>query len=326
MKYTYNRLSEPFDGANLLPFYFMTFPRLIGLLNKLNDDPRILAVEAKREEEAVGLALAFIRPDRHSAKVLSLFVKREHRNRGIGANLLAHLEGIAKEQGCMRLSMTYFDSLPAAAALQKVLERSGWSPPELCFIELKAYGEFVVQSEWVWKQRPLPQGFEIFRWTDLTEEDRQSILRRQQEKPWYPRNFSPFKEERFEPLDRLGLRDQSEGDGWMINAFKEDQFEPLNSLGLRYQGEVVGWMITHRVNPDTIRYTLFFVDESVRNPSAVFMLVTESIRLQCQSELRNFVHHYLPDSPIRKWAERHLGEHATINHLMKSTKRLVISP
>ncbi len=294
--YSYNRLIESFDGFNLLPYYFMTFPSLIGFLHKLKDDPRILAVEAKHGEEAVGLVLAIIRPDRLSTKVLSLFVKSEHRNLGIGVNLLAQLEGIAKENGCKQLSMTFFDSLPAAAALQKVLERSSWSPPELYFIELKAQGEFVVQSDWVWKKRPLPQGFEIFRWAELTENDRKAILRRQQERPWFPENFSPLRDEKV---------------------------EPFNSLGLRYQGEVIGWMITHRIKPDTIRYTNFFVDEAVRNPSAVFMLVTESIRLQCQSDLRNFVHYYQPDSPIRKWAERHLSEHATINHLMKSTKTLV---
>ena len=73
-----------------------------------------------------------------------------------------------------------------------------------------------------------PAHFEIFPWRLLTAQERADVQRLIERDP-LTRRFDPF--------------------------FEDDQLEPLNSLGLRKAGEIAGWLTTHRIAPDTIRYT-----------------------------------------------------------------------
>ena len=61
--------------------------------------------------------------------------------------------------------------------------------------------------------------------------------------------------------------------------------EPLNSLGLRYQGEVVGWLISHRIAPDTIRYTCSFTRQDLQKFGRHLGLMSEAIKLQYEAKI-----------------------------------------
>ncbi len=70
-----------------------------------------------------------------------------------------------------------------------------------------------------------------------------------------------------------------------FNPFlEEDKLEPLNSLGLRYQNRVVGWVITHRIAPDTIRYTQMFVYPDTQPLSRSILLLAKAIQLQVEAK------------------------------------------
>jgi GNAT superfamily N-acetyltransferase len=300
--YSYCRLNCLPSGLEQLVYYTMTFPRFCSLLKALAEDPSMVAVEARHEEEVVGLALARTSSNGHSAQVLSIYIKKEHRNIGVGSSLLTCLEEALAESSCQCIDLSYREDLPAAGALEAVLARNRWATPEVDLVMVKGTdeaGQAIIESEWMKKKRTLPPGYEIFLWSELTAEEREAIVQRQAAGPWYPEELSPFRE--------------------------EEIMEPINSLGLRYQGEVVGWMVNHRIGPETIRYTPLFVSQEARSVSAAFMLITEAIRLQGQAGIYNFLFLFKPESPIRKWAVRRFGELATICNVMKSRKNLAES-
>jgi GNAT superfamily N-acetyltransferase len=297
--YSYHRLNCLPSGLEQLVYYTMTFPRFCSLLKVMVEDPSVVAVEARHGEEVVGLALARTNSNGRSAQVLSIYVKKEHRNVGLGSGLLTCLEKVLAEDSYQRVDLSYREDLPAAGALEAVLARNRWAGPEVDLVMVKGSGEAgraVVESEWMKKERTLPPGYGIFLWSELTAEERETIVQRQAAGPWYPEELSPFRE--------------------------EEIVEPINSLGLRYQGKVVGWLVNHRIGPETIRYTPLFISEEARSVSAAFMLITEAIRLQDQAGIYNFLFLFRPDSPIRKWAVRRFGELATICNVMKSCKNL----
>jgi hypothetical protein len=75
----------------------------------------------------------------------------------------------------------------------------------------------------------------------------------------------------------------------LLNPFanKEMPMETINSLGLRYQGEVIGWIITHRPNPETIRYSNLYVDPRFYFKGFAISLLIKSMQL----------HQLTPDVP-----------------------------
>jgi ribosomal protein S18 acetylase RimI-like enzyme len=88
------------------------------------------------------------------------------------------------------------------------------------------------------RPRPLPAGWELFPWRELSAAERRDVVERQQRGEWFPPALSPFQ--------------------------MEERIEPELSLGLRRDGRVVGWLICHRVGADLVQLTSLFVAEGHR--------------------------------------------------------------
>ena len=97
----YERLSEAVKGdADLLA-------------TTLFDDGGAEALVAEADEEAVGFAVFFTTFSTFECRpglwVEDIFVRPEHRRRGIGGALLAHIAGISVKRGCTRLEWSALD-------------------------------------------------------------------------------------------------------------------------------------------------------------------------------------------------------------------------
>lgn len=245
-------------GLAWLQYLEMTFPSYQPALQSVQFDDSIIAIGASVEQKPVGLGLARFYPEEEAAIILSIFVEFPYRCQGIGTALLAYLEQVFKQRGCRYVELVYTSDQTTTPSLEHILKKAGWTPPELRVLICKAIKEQMIQASWLHKYS-LPAGFTIFPWSDLTEAERSSILEKQNTQAWYPEVLSPFLE--------------------------EDKIEPLNSLGLRYQKEVIGWMITHRLAPDTIRYSSFFVKKELQKVGRGIPLLAESIKIQCSSHI-----------------------------------------
>jgi N-acetylglutamate synthase-like GNAT family acetyltransferase len=246
------------SGVSASQYAAMTFPSYQFILQTSNLADSIIAIGASINQTPIALVLAETYPQEKTAIILSIFVKPEYRNQGIATDLLIHLEQSLRERGYQAVELVYTTGKSTTPALEHLLDKCGWNQPQLRLLIGKATSEQMIEAPWLYKYS-LPEDFTIFPWPDLTEAERTAILEKQEKQAWYPDNLSPF--------------------------VQEQEIEPLNSLGLRHQGQVVGWMVTHRIAPDTIRYTRLFVKQELQKMGRAIPLLAESIKLQCSTDI-----------------------------------------
>lgn len=251
--YTLNRIEWAFEASAYQAF---TFPLFRPQLQVLKPGSAIIAIAASNAIEPVGLALSEIQPDGKLAQVLSIFVAPSYRGQGVGTALLRRLESELRSQGCTHLELVYTTGKPTTPALERLLEICHWASPQPRMLVGKSTCSSIMNASWM-KRTALPANYSLFPWQEITQEDR--IALQQQQNSWIPPQLMPFQH--------------------------EQNLESLNSLGLRYRGDVVGWIITHRLNPDTIRYTSGFVRPDLQKAGRYISLIANAIQLQIDAEV-----------------------------------------
>jgi len=237
----------------------LTFPPFRPMLRNIDSEKSIIAIAASYLEQPVGLALAEIWQNDSSAQVHSIFVEPPHRGAGIGTALLTRLEEELSQRGCTKTELVYMAGKSTTPALEHLLQKCNWAPPEPRMLICKGQVEAVIEAPWMKRYSRLPSSYSIFPWLEITQEERQAIQQQQETQPWIPEDLIPFQYEK--------------------------HLEPLNSLGLRYQGQVVGWVINHRLSPDTIRYTCSFVRKDLQKMGRIISLYAEAAKLQLQAKI-----------------------------------------
>ncbi|MBU1001042.1 MAG: hypothetical protein KKE73_00800 [Proteobacteria bacterium] len=263
MSYRLRQLSEVQARA----FADMTFPAYRPLLARAGKDG-ILAIGALTED-GTPAGLILIEQGHGRATLLSLLITLPHRLQGLGGALLETAENILARAGTRTLSTSWSEALPGATAMAALLHRAEYAKPRPRLLMVKgdwqgAIGE-VLRSEYdrYRNGNGLPKGYELTPWRDMTREDVRFILTRQGQPGWYEPRANPLREAR--------------------------RIEPVNSLILRREGDIVGWLGTHRISPDTVRYTDVFVREDLKNGGAVSIaMVVRGFWLQHDHGPRHF--------------------------------------
>ncbi|MBD2774173.1 GNAT family N-acetyltransferase [Iningainema tapete] len=253
--YRFTRLDYPLQA---LAYQEFTFPLFRSRLQRLQPEGAIVAIAASFSSQPVGLALAEILPDGKSAEVLSVFVVANHRRRLIGSELLNRLEQELFVRGCITLQVTYITGQPTTIGWERLLQKCGWTQPQPRMVVCKTTTDRIVHAPWMQKSS-LPDAYSIFPWMEITPEERLTIKETQQANPWIPPDLIPFNH--------------------------EADCEPLNSVGLRYQGQVAGWVITHRLAPDTIRYSCSFVRRDLQKMGRIIPLYVNAINKQIDAKI-----------------------------------------
>ncbi len=236
----------------------LLFPKLAHYKGKSALHEPLLGVLAGHGESPVGAVVAEARPGA-AARVLSFFVARAHRNKGVGTALLARLEDALRRQGAPAVEAAYRTSWPGHGALERVLRKRGWDAPEARRVLIKVAARDIRTAPWLAAaDHPLPPPYEVFPWAELGADERAALQQEQARAPFFPAELTPFQ--------------------------LEDRLEPLNSLGLRRDGQVVGWVVTHRLQPDLIQYTSLFVRDGVPK-GRIISLLAEAVRRQCTARV-----------------------------------------
>ncbi len=269
---------------NLAPYDAFTFPSLQKRWQTHPQRGELIGVSATIDNQMVGMVIAEIISKTQNpphASILSCYVVPNYRDRGIGTNLMSHLEKQLIKFQCQRVEISYKSSETTERALEPLLKKVGWLPPEPAFVLAQTTTQKIALAPWLHKYF-LPATFEIFPWGELTAAEKQLLLTR----PDYPSALTPFSE--------------------------ETRIEFLNSLGLRHKGEVIGWMLTHRVAPDTIRYSSLFVREPYQKLGRAIPLLSESIKRQINSEIEKCIFSVAAENQLMlRFLERHLRPYLT---------------
>ncbi len=253
--YTFKCLDHAFAAIAYQPF---TFPLYRSRLQAIKFAPSTVAIAASDvNNQPIGLALAEIRSDGRSAALLSIFVKPTHRQQGVGTALFDQLAAELRLRDCTDVHMVYTTGQATTPALERLLQKDNWTLPQPRMLVCRSTTDIIAHAPWM-RRKTLPAAYEIFPWRDITTAECLAIQQTQASSPWIPRDLYPFQ--------------------------IEENLEPLNSLGLRYQGEVVGWMITHRLAPDTIRYSFGFIRHDLQKMGRLVPLIANAIQLQIDAK------------------------------------------
>lgn len=241
----------------------MTFPAYRHLLSlersvrlpRENDqepvDPVVIVAEA--EGELVGLAVADI-PVRavRPPELLSVFVRPSHRRRGISRQLIAAAADAVRDHAGSTLLAVYMTGKPGPEYFERAALSLGWAGPQVRMVSVRFSAESLAPAPWLGKYR-VGEGFEIFPWTELTDEDRRYLVESQREENWIAADLQPWDHDRF-------------------------GFEPRTSLGLRRDGKVVGWIINHEVDGETLRFTCSYIRKPLGRMGKIIPLYSESFQ------------------------------------------------
>ena len=273
------------NAAHTQEYDALSFPSLKKRWQTFTQRGELIGISASINDRIVGMAIAEILPPQqdtpNTAELISIFVLPEERRRGIGTNLVKYLETALGDRNCTQISVQYQASQLTEIAWEPLLAQRQWQPPQTTYRLYKTTTEKIANAPWLAKY-PLPEAFEIFPWHELTADERQRIEKR----GGYPQSLNP-----------------NGGD---------PRLEPSNSLGLRYNDEVVGWSVTHRIAPDTIRYSNLFVQPQFRHLGRGISLLAASIQQQIAQPIPNCTWAVAADNPaMQRFAQRHLEPFAT---------------
>jgi GNAT superfamily N-acetyltransferase len=278
------------DSVSAVNFKELTYPAYQSHLLHISEDNSWIAFGLEIESNPVGLVLAkdAICEEKKVAEICSLFVIPEYRQRGIGAALLRSLENELIHRGCEKVSLGYLDNLNQVF-IEQMLASCNWEKPAktalICYGNMGKLKNASLLKNFDKLSAKLPAQFSLFPWSSLTEADAEAIKNKMEADPLI-KKFNPFVE--------------------------SHKLESLNSLGLRYKDEVVGWMLTHRIAPDTIRYTQMFVDPALQPLSRSLIMLATAMNIQiktapdapkatCRVDIDNY--------PMVNFVERRLAPH-----------------
>jgi uncharacterized protein (TIGR03032 family) len=213
----------------------------------------LLGVGVSLGKRLVGVAAASIPDDSGASHAYALGVLPPHRGQALGTELLERLENRVHKAGARVLECNFRASISSLPALERLLEKRNWEPPEVKRYLYKGKRSRVPESFLEELPRKPARGT-LFEWADLTVNERNDIAARlaSSSESAIPESLSPF---------QLGVEPDLEC-----------------SVGLRHDDRVVGWMITHRIREDLLQYTTLYVEPDLRGPGVGPTLLAEAIR------------------------------------------------
>ncbi len=261
MSYQYNVYRNLSTQEVIQQFELYTFPSFRQKSKVRFLQEPFFVVEASKNNEKVGIAVLEITRNRSYSlmKVLSLWVKEEHRRRGIASQILRIAEKIAVNNQINYLNIIFQDNWDSFKWMPNLLQKLGWNKPDKRTILVKLSYQQVCNLPW-FKLQEYPEIFRVVPWVELSQDDYEYIKNKQKNENWYNEEISPFQ------LPHL--------------------LEPLGSLALKNtENQVVGWLIVHKVAPRTVQFTSYFIDKAYRETPATFNLLVDSIQRMYKADV-----------------------------------------
>lgn len=256
---TFKQLDLPtLSSSDRTRYKRFTSPKFRCILEGKNPDSISFSKQIAITSETNALCLASFYDGLAYADIHSLYVDPSVRNQKIGSQLLKEMEKTLVKMGSESIIMHYQDDDPTTPFLENIFKKESWSVKkqvmEQYFFDCKTFNPY-------WYKHPpkLPHKIVEFPWDTLKATEREQI-----EKDYKQGHF----------------------DSGVHPFLEEETIEPINSIGLRYKNRVIGWMICHRVAPDTIRYTAFYVKPEFCFRGYSIRLLVDAIQLQQQSTIK----------------------------------------
>lgn len=244
------------EHSKVKDFETLTFQHLLPRLKQIDNDPNLIAFGAESIYGAMGLIIAHVDQKLKRAEILSIYVRSEHRQKGIGTALLAEIESCLHEAGCDTVKLSYYSGKKVTSVLEAFLKKKEWTEPVVQTFIYKTDIKAIANAPWT-RALQFPKNMETFMWSNLSEWEKDQL--RNSTSIEYPSYLSPFK--------------------------NEEVIDPFISIGLRTDTEIIGWSMVHHVSEDTRLYDSLFVESRYQHQGSAINLLAASIQLQVAANI-----------------------------------------
>jgi GNAT superfamily N-acetyltransferase len=207
----------------------------------------------------IGLVLAAANPENPcEADILSIFVNKNFRNKGICKSLLETIEADLVKSGFKKIFIIYnYKTSATGIYLKKALSKNGFSDPENRYFLFKVNVQ-LLRSGNFFKKSSLIDKYNFFKFADLGKDDCN---------------------------DFLGCQTEDEKNEWIgFNPFGYlNILEPCNSIGIKINNEYAGWVITVKNGENSLAYSVLFVRKKYRKTPVAVALMKKSLLLQYEN-------------------------------------------
>ncbi len=240
-----------------------TFPNLRDKMKTMDIIDPLLAILVKSEDIIVGLAIAEFDRSKNYSEILSLYINKEHRRKGLGSKLVYYINRVLAKAGFDEARMYFRSNWESKGFIYKLVEKDKWTTPVTLMHIFKSNLEY--KDKVIWTQDfHMPEGIKIELWSDINKKYKEALKQLIENDKSIPQYLSPF-----------------------INT---DKMENLNSVGLIKETEIIGWNIIYRINKDTLEYNNLFIRSEYRaNIKLPIALINRSVQLQIKNNITNFV-------------------------------------
>jgi hypothetical protein len=241
------------------------------------------------------ILLISIIPQQHTGVLEWLFVTPAFRQKGIAKALLHQAFADLKTIGIQAISV-YFAKNEINEALLRGFHHTEPTP----FVEKYRFDIEGFAPQWLKKTPPLPEGFELISWSDLTTKELEDLEHRFDQFQ-IPASLSPFR-------------------------LPELIYESC-SVAIRWQGRIVSWCVCHWFDEKNMEFSSLYADPQLGLPILGFVSLVESIkRLKANPTLNAWMLIRLRDDPIPSWTnfirKRLAGEAKEIQTILGSAALL----
>ena len=237
------------DAKAAAQYRSMTFPAYRGLLDFNSAEVAPLAIGTLQNEAPAGLALLVTSPSAGEAELLSIFVAPRLRRNGIALELMQRTLAYCKTHSIQKISATYMSGQDSTQTLENIFNKTGWAAPQTRMLVVRCSLDSIKSAPWR-SRYPLPKGYEVLPWVQVTTAEREALRVSNLEKPWIAPDLVPFD--------------------------FEENYEPVTSVALRVNGAIVGWCLTHAVE-GMLRFTCAFVRKDLQRLGRLLLLWDEVV-------------------------------------------------
>lgn len=258
-------------------FFLLTPPRYRDCL--FGRDPyqisyaKIIAARLGALDKPVGLVLSSHYEGLGVGTIVSIHVEPPFQGKGEVKALMDLIEAAHVKEKATLLDFFFKESDSQQGFFRRLLSECAWAPPQI-YLKQYFFDVFSFHPSWFLSVGSLSADFEIFGWDALAETERLFI-----EKQYRHNRFNAH----------------------VYPFTKEELYEKELSFGLRCRGEVVGWSLVQKVSPDTIKYSILYVDAAFQHSGGSAALLAASIRQQQKSACKWALFEYAVDFVPLSW-------------------------